>query len=153
MLTPLDIQNKEFKKSMRGYKETDVDSFLDEIIVDYEKIYKENIELKDKISSLNEEIAKYNNLEETLKNTLVIAQNTAEEVGVNARKESELIIKEAKDTARSIIEDAHREVARIQNQYENLKKETFIYKNRFTNLLKSQLDTIERYYEEIERVE
>lgn len=151
MLTPLDIQNKEFKKAMRGYKETEVDSFLDEIIADYEKIYRENIELKDKIASLNEEIEKYTNLEETLKNTLIVAQNTAEEVTANARKESELIIKEAKDTARNIIEDAHREAAKIQNQYENLKKETLIYKNRFINLLTSELETIERYFKEIEK--
>lgn len=52
MLTPLDIQNKEFNNSFRGYKESEVDSFLDEIIIDYERVYKENIELKDKITLL-----------------------------------------------------------------------------------------------------
>ena len=56
MITPLDIQNKEFKKVMRGYKESEVDEFLDKVIVDYEKLYKENIELKDKIALLNEQI-------------------------------------------------------------------------------------------------
>ena len=56
MITPLDIQNKEFKKSFRGYKESEVDQFLDEIIEDYEKLYKENIELKDKILILTDQI-------------------------------------------------------------------------------------------------
>ena len=80
MITPLDIQNKEFKKSFRGYKESEVDQFLDEIIEDYEKLYKENIELKDKILILTEQIKQYNNLEETLKDTLIVAQSTADEV-------------------------------------------------------------------------
>ena len=101
MLTPLDIQNKEFIKSFRGYKETDVDIFLDEIIIDYENLYKDNIELKDKIAILTDQIEKYNNLEDTLKNTLVIAQKTSEEVTNTAKQKSELIIMEAEGKAKS----------------------------------------------------
>ena len=86
MITPLDIQNKQFKRAFRGYKEGEVDEFLDEIIIDYEKIYKENIELKDKILMLSEQIKYYKNLEETLKDTLVVAQNTADEVTLAARQ-------------------------------------------------------------------
>lgn len=56
MITPLDIQNKEFKKTIRGYKESEVDQFLDDIIKDHENLYKENLELKDKIVVLSEQI-------------------------------------------------------------------------------------------------
>ena len=58
MITPLDIQNKEFKKTIRGHKESEVDQFLDDIIKDHENLYKENLELKDKIVVLSEQIKK-----------------------------------------------------------------------------------------------
>ncbi|RKD34332.1 DivIVA domain-containing protein [Thermohalobacter berrensis] len=150
MITPLDIQNKEFNKGFRGYKESEVDSFLDEIIVDYEKLYKENKEYKEKIEMLNEKLEQYDKIEETLQNTLVVAQKTAEEVNLNAKKKAELIIKEAEEQARKIIEDAHQEVAKIQKQYEELKKELYVFKTRFKTLLKSQLDTVDEYFDEID---
>ena len=58
MITPLDIQNKVFKKGIRGYNAKSVDIFLDEVIEDYEKIYKENIEFKDKINMLSDQLLK-----------------------------------------------------------------------------------------------
>ena len=142
MITPLDIQNKEFKKVIRGYKESEVDEFLDKVIVDYEKIYRENIELKDKIALLNEQIDKYTNLEKTLNNTLIVAQNAAEEVGANAHKKAELTIKEAELKASKIIEDANMEVLRIRREYEEMKKQLHIFKTRFRTLLQAQLESI-----------
>jgi len=145
MLTPLDIQNKEFKKGIRGYNETEVDSFLDEVIVDYEKIYKENIELKDKIGLLNDQIKQYNKIEETLQNTLVVAQSTAEEVSLNAKKKAELIINEAEEKAKKIIEEAQKEVLKMKNEFESTKKDMIVFKTRFKTLLQSQLESIEEY--------
>src|SRR5690554_51901 len=100
MLTPLDIQNKEFKKGIRGYKEDEVDEFLDEIMINYEKLFKENAELKDKIENAQQQVEQYKNIENTLKNTLVVAQNTAEEVKSSAQKKSQLIIEEAEIKAK-----------------------------------------------------
>jgi len=150
MLTPLDIQNKEFNNSFRGYKESEVDSFLDEIIIDYEKLYKENIELKDKITLLNDHLKQYNNLEETLKNTLVVAQGTAEEVTTTAKQKADLIIMEAEEKSRRIITDAHDEVLKIQKEYESLRKEIYVFKTRFKSLIEAQLSTLEDYYSEME---
>lgn len=67
MLTPLDIENREFKKSFRGYNVNELDEFLDDILEDYERVYKENIELKDKINVFSDQIRYYKSLEETLK--------------------------------------------------------------------------------------
>lgn len=146
MLTPLDIQNKEFKRGVRGYKETEVDSFLDEIMMDYENIYKENIELKDKIALLNDQLNHYNKIEETLQNTLVVAQTTAEEVKVNARKNAELIIGKAEEDSKRIIEDAKAESLKIHEEYEMLKKDMLVFKTRFKTLLQSQLESLNDYY-------
>jgi len=149
MLTPLDIQNKEFKRGVRGYKETDVDTFLDEIMIDYEKIYKENIELKDKISMLNDQIKHYNKIEETLQNTLVVAQSTAEEVKISAKKNADLIIKEAEDNSKRIIEEAKNEALKIREEYETLKKDMLVFKTRFKTLLQSQLESLDDYYKDL----
>lgn len=150
MLTPLDIQNKEFGKTFRGYKESEVDGFLDEIIMDYEKVYKENLELKDKLVLLTERLKQYDDLEETLKETLVVAQNTADEVTSAARQKSKLIIREAEEEARNITNEAYEEVRDIEEQYEVLKKEIFIFKTRFKSFMESQLIALDDYYDKIE---
>ncbi|NLY85193.1 MAG: DivIVA domain-containing protein [Tissierellia bacterium] len=150
MITPLDIQNKEFKKSLFGYKTQEVDAYLDSINEDYEKLYKENIELKDKISILTEQIRQYNNLEETLKSTLVIAQSTADEVTTSARKKAELIIEDAEITAKNKINEALEEVNNIKREYENLKKEIYIFKTRYESFIKAQLMSIEEFFNNFE---
>ena len=95
MLTPLDIENRKFKKGIFGYSSEEVDEFLDKIIENYEALYKENIELKDKIGVLNEGIQHYKTIEDTLKNTLMVAQTTSEDIKKNAYGKAENIIKEA----------------------------------------------------------
>ena len=81
MITPLDIENKKFsKRALNGYSTEEVDDFLDELTLDYEKIYKEATESKKTIERLNEEITKYRQMESTLQSTLLMAQTTAEEI-------------------------------------------------------------------------
>lgn len=143
MITPLDIQNKEFSKAFRGYNESEVDEFLDKIIDSYDKLTNENVELKDRNKLLNEQIEKYNNLERTLKDTLVVAQSTAEEVAMNANRKAEMIIKEAEEKAKRIIENANNEVININKEYEEVRKDFQIFKTRFKTLIESQLKSIE----------
>ena len=142
MLTPMEIHNKEFKKGMRGYKEEEVDEFLDKVVTDFEKLYRENGELKDKLSVINERVDTYNLMEKTLQNTLVVAQTTAEDVVVNARKKSEVIIKEAEEQAKRLIDEANKSVADIHRNYENLKKDAQVFKTRFRTLLESELESL-----------
>ena len=151
MITPLDIQNKQFKKVFRGYKEGEVDEFLDEIIIDYEKIYKENIELKDKILMLSEQIKYYKNLEETLKDTLVVAQSTADEVTLAARQKGENIITDAELTAKKIIADANDKVRNIKEEYIHLQRQIFMFKTRYKSFIESQLIAIDEFYSNIEK--
>lgn len=142
MLTPMDIQNKEFKKGFRGYSEDEVDEFLDQIMIDYEKLYKENMELKEKIEKTHDQMDKYKNIEETLKNTLIVAQSSAEEVRGNALKKSELIIGEAEQQAKEILHNSRSEVEKVKQEYEEVKKQMQIFKTRYKTLLQSQLDAV-----------
>jgi cell division initiation protein len=142
MITPMDIRNKEFKKGFKGYKEDEVDEFLDKVIADYEKIYRENGELKDRVSIDNERIESYNSMEKTLQSTLLIAQTTAEDIVANARKKSEMIIKEAEEQGRRIIEEANSNIIKLSKDYEELKKEVQVFKTRFKTLLESELEAL-----------
>ena len=148
MITPLDIQNKEFKKSFRGYSPKEVDMFLDNINNDYENQYRENIELKDKISMLTDQIRQFNNLEETLKSTLVLAQSTADDVTSSARKKAELLVEEADLRAQDLIRDAMEEVKKINMEYDSLNREMFLFKTKYKSFMKAQLMALEEFYED-----
>lgn len=142
MITPMDIRNKEFKKAFRGYNEDEVDEFLDKVISDYERIYRENGELKDRISIDDERIESYSNMEKSLQSTLLIAQTTAEDIVANSRKKAEMIIKEAEEQGRKIIEEANNNVLKVNREFEELKKEVQVFKTRFRTLLESELEAL-----------
>ena len=151
MITPLEIQNKEFKRSIRGYKEYEVDEFLDKIIIDYEKLYKENLELKDKLEGAHHQLGKYKDIEETLKKTLIVAQDAAEDVRANAHKESELIMQEADAKAEEIIIKANSEIEDIRGEFEGIKNQMQVFKTRFKALLQSQLNSIDEACDDLEK--
>ncbi|MDR3564893.1 MAG: DivIVA domain-containing protein [Negativicutes bacterium] len=142
MLTALDIHNKEFKRSFRGYSEDEVDEFLDQVVKDYEKLYRDNIELKETLDRVNSKLEHFQHMENTLHNTLVIAQETAEEVKLNAKKESELQLKEAEIRAQKLVEEAGSKVRRMNTEYEELKKQTQVYRTRLRTLLVAQLEML-----------
>ncbi|VBB06183.1 diviva protein [Lucifera butyrica] len=148
MLTPLDIHNKEFKKGFRGYNEEEVDDFLDAIIRDYEKLYRDNIELKETVERLNSKLDHYQHMENTLHSTLVIAQETAEEVKLNAKKETELIMKEAEIRAQKMVEEAMAKVRRLTGEYEELQKQSQIYRTRLRTLLQAQMEMLQHAEED-----
>jgi cell division initiation protein len=142
MLTPLDIHNKEFKRSFRGYNEEDVDEFLDRVIKDYEQLYRENIELKENMDRLNSKLEHFQHMENTLHNTLIVAQETAEEVKLNAKKSTELMIKETEINAQKLIDEASNKVRRMASEYQDLKKQVDVYRVRMRTLVQAQLEIL-----------
>lgn len=150
MITPLDIQNKEFKRSISGYNAKSVDEFLDEIVEDYERVYKENIELKDKVAILTDQIRQFNTLQDTLKDTLVVAQTTADEVTTSARSKANLIIEEAELNGKVILDNVKEDVRKINQEYDQLKRELFMFKTRYRSFIQSQLLTVDEFYKEMD---
>lgn len=142
-LTPIDIQNKEFSRSIRGLSPSEVDEFLNRVAKDYEELIKENLAAKEQIAQLKEKLNHYHKLEETLHNAIVVAQETAEEVKRNATREAELIRREAERDAARIIEDARYKASRILTEHEELYKQAQIYKMRFRSLVEAQLAALE----------
>ncbi|SFR99725.1 DivIVA domain-containing protein [Anaeromicropila populeti] len=115
MLTPIEIENVSFK-SGRGYSKKEVDAFLNTVHHDYEALYKENRELKDKLNTLSDGVQYYKNIEKTLQKALVLAEKTSTEIKEAAVRQAEAIEKEAYLKANTILADAKHELNRIQNQ-------------------------------------
>ena len=143
MLTPLDIENKKFSKQMmNGYSVEEVDDFLDDLTVDYEKAYKQSSELKTRVDELEKSLLHYKTIEDTLQNTLMMAQSTAEEVKEVARQQAEQIIKEAEGNARKSVDDLGQEILMKKKELEDIKQQFEVYKAKMESLLISQLELI-----------
>ena len=146
--SPNDLQNVTFKKSFMGYNEDAVNDVLDKVIEDYTAYVHDNIELKDRISVLNEGIQHYKVIEESLQNTLIVAQQTSEDIKRNAYEKAENIIKEAEVKAQRMLNDASQEVVKIRFEYEDLRKRLHIFKSKSETLLLSQLEVLKQMFED-----
>ncbi len=143
-LTPIDIRDNEFKKVIfGGYNKEEVDSFIEMVALEFEKIVKENRELKDKLDELNKQIANYENLEKDLKDAILMSQKTSQEIKDNASQKAELIIKEAELKARSIIDEANLQIKKQKEELNKLiqKKQEIYWKLK--NMLQTQLSLLE----------
>ncbi|WP_203362240.1 DivIVA domain-containing protein [Bacillus sp. REN10] len=141
-LTPLDIHNKEFNRVFRGYDEDEVNSFLNQIIKDYELIIREKKELEEQLLAQTEKLNYFANIEETLNKSIVIAQETAEEVKRNAHKEAKLLIREAEKNADRIVDESLSKARKIAIEIEELKKQSKVFRTRFKMLMEAQLDLL-----------
>lgn len=141
-LTPLDIHNKEFGRRLRGYDEDEVNEFLDQVIKDYEALIRENKDLQGQVQTMQERLGHFSNIEETLSKTIIVAQEAADEVKNNSKKEAQLILKEAEKNADRIINESLSKSRKISLEIEELKKQASVYRARFKNLLEAQLEMI-----------
>lgn len=146
MLRPIDIQNKEFEKKIKGYSCDEVDDFLDVVIQDYELLFKENQTLKDKIGLLTETVERYRQMENTMQQSIEIARQAAEDTKRNAKAEADAIISKAKldasYLARQIDEEhkkRHQQMLALQNEIEQYKARI---KTNCTNVI-NMIDNME----------
>ncbi|MCI8411387.1 MAG: DivIVA domain-containing protein [Clostridia bacterium] len=143
MITPLDIENKKFSKQMmNGYSVEEVDDFLDELTIDYTKNYKEATELKAKVEELNKSLEHYKTIEDTLQNTLLMAQTTAEDVKNVAKQQADQIVNEAKGVAQKEADNLQSEIIAKRKELDDVKKQFDIYKAKMESLLISQLELL-----------
>lgn len=143
-LTPLEIRHKEFSRSMRGYKDIEVDEFLDDIVDEFERLFNENIDLRERLEAMEGKVEQYHNIEETLKKTLVSAQQQAEELKHNAKKESDLILRDAELKARSILNDSYAERQKIQRSVQALKQKQEEIRYQLRSVLESYMNILDQ---------
>ena len=142
-LTAMDINNKEFKRGLRGYSVEEVDEFLDQVVENYEELYKENSRLKESLSRVNEKLEHYEKLEATIQNTLLLAQNAADQAKESSQKEADLIMKNANESAQKVLDKAHNDVIAVNDEYEKVKEEFIKFRAKFRNFINAQLQTFD----------
>lgn len=143
MLTPVEIQNRVFKSGGLGYDKKDVDSFMKEIVDSYELLYREKMELADKVNVLNDALQNYKTIEKTMQKALLLAQKTAEETQETALKNAHAIEKEAMTKAEILKSDARRELEQIHQKTVQLCQQYEKYKLQFKNLAAAQMELLE----------
>ena len=143
MLTPVEIQNRAFKSGGLGYDKKDVDSFMKEIVDSYEMLYREKMELTDKVNVLNDALQNYKTIEKTMQKALLLAQKTAEETQETATRNAHAIEKEALTKSEIIVSDAKRELERIHQKIVQLCQQYETYKVQFKNLAAAQIELLE----------
>lgn len=142
MYTPIELENLDFKTSLMGYNKDDVDDFVDVITEDYDKLYKENIALKDKNTLLADAIKEYKSMETALRDTVVSAHSVSDDIKKNAYKEAENIIAEAKIKAKEMRDEASQILADAEKKTEELKQQYGLYKARIRSLIQAQMEIL-----------
>lgn len=140
MLTPVDIDNKTFKKTkIGGYDIADVEDFLVKVMEDYETLYKENAELKEKIYNMEDSVSYYKSIEDGINKTVENAQSSADDIKAAAQKEAERIKQQAEADAKNNLESLKMEIAKKEFELEEKKKQMQIYRIKVSSMLEAQL--------------
>ncbi len=146
-ITPLDITQKQFRKSFRGYDPEEVEAFLSLVAVEFEALVKEVNALRETSQRKDDELAEHRGRERALQETLVTAQKASEEIRDAARKEAEITISDAELQAEKIVQGAHARFLRIVDDINELKRQRVQFESQLRMLVDSHLKLIEAFRE------
>ncbi len=150
-ITPLDIQQKQFPIRFRGFDVEEVYAFLEVIREEMEDLLRENASLKEQVHRTEQQLQEYREMENTLRETLMTAQQMVEDYKTNARKEAELIIREAELKADAMIKEAQEKVVKIHEDIVDLKGIRRHFKEELKRLIESHLRMLE--FDEVREAE
>jgi cell division initiation protein len=142
-ITPLDIQQKQFPMKFRGFDVEEVYAFLEVIREEMEDLLRENASLKESLQRIESQIKEYRDMETTLRETLITAQQMVEDYKTNARKEAELIAKEAELKADTILKDAQEKAIKIHEDIVDLKGIRRHFKEELKRMVENHLKMLE----------
>jgi len=145
MITPGAIQRKDFTRGVRGYKEEEVDQFLDLIASDLEVLLRENASLKESIRALNQEIDSHRGSDSAVLGTLEAAKALMTEISASAEKRAEIVMKNAELDAERIKREARENVEHMTEEAVSLSRRWELFSARFRNLLETELDRFDSF--------
>jgi len=143
MLTPQDIQDVKFVKSMKGYDKDQVESFLDQVHEDYTALYKENATLKGKMRVLVDKIEEYRSVDEQMRKAFYSAQVTAKETVSKAEAEAEKILRNARQEAEGRVNDIRMQIEAEEKRLEMARSECLKYAQTMKELLGKNISFID----------
>lgn len=142
-LTPIDIQHKEFNVKMKGYDKEQVNDFMEVVKKELEQLIREQKELQKQLAFAEEKVVHFQNMQDTLNKSIVVAQDAADRLKENARKEAEIILFEAEKSADKLLKDAADKATQINQETENIRKESRNFRQRLQLMVESQMNLIE----------
>ncbi|MGN1334332.1 MAG: DivIVA domain-containing protein [Anaerovoracaceae bacterium] len=143
MITPTDIENKEFSKAKKGYNEEEVDEFLDLIILDMEKLIRENRQLKEELGKAHVQVDKHMSTETSVYETLEAAKSLMNDIAASAERRAEILLKNAEMEANLITREAKESIARYTDEGNRLKDRVESLKERYKKMLEAELERID----------
>ncbi|HTX60092.1 MAG TPA: DivIVA domain-containing protein [Verrucomicrobiae bacterium] len=143
-ITPIDIQHKSFKKALQGYDRAEVDQFLDEVIETLEDEAHQRVALEAEIADLKERISHFKAMEESLQNTLVLAQRTADEVKASAHKEADLIREQARLAAEREVATYNDTISEVRREQQRTVEASEKARSELRSLLMTHLALLEK---------
>jgi cell division initiation protein len=146
-ITPLDITQKQFRRTLRGFDREEVEAFLGLVAVEFEALVRDNLALREDNQRKAEDIAEYRSRERALQETLVTAQKASEEIREAARKEAEITISDAELQGEKIVQGAHSRFLRIVDDINELKRQRVQFEAGIRSLVESHLKLMEAFRE------
>ncbi len=141
-LTPLDIKKQEFKKGLRGYDPIEVEAFLEVVADEFEAVVREKNQLTDEVLKLRTQLRDYRQVEDSLKETLVNAQENITSSRENSKKEADLIIRDAELKAEKILDESRIKLEKLKNYIIIIRAQKDSFARRLRHLLESQMELI-----------
>jgi cell division initiation protein len=149
-ITPIDISGHRFAKRMRGFDPEEVRSFLNLVSGEFERLVIDNNALKEELAQLKAGVADYKERERILKDTLVTAQKLAEDIKDEARKEAQLVVKEAEIRGGQLLDQAARKAGQIEGMIQNLRLERDAFEQRIRSAVEQHLHLLDLHKKEEE---
>ena len=143
MITPADIENKEFSRAKKGYNEEEVDDFLDLIILDMEKLIREDKQLKNELSKVHVQVDKHMSTETSVYETLEAAKSLMNDIAASAERRAEILLKNAELEASLITREAKESISRYTDEGNRLKDRVETLRERYKKMLESELERLE----------
>jgi len=143
VITPADIENKEFSRAKKGYNEEEVDEFLDLIIVDMEKLIRENRQLKNELSKAHVQVDKHMSTETSIYETLESARSLMNDIAASAERRAEILLKNAELEASLITREARESIAKYTEEGNKLKGRVEMLKERYRRMLEAEMERLD----------
>jgi cell division initiation protein len=158
-ITPLDIRQKRFETSFRGFTRREVEAFLELMAAEFEEVVKENIQLKEEQKRSQSRLEQYHERERTLQETMVTAQRISDDLKEAAKKEAEIVLADAEHQAERIVQNAHLKLVQVVDDINELKRQRVQFESHVRSVILahqklidtfSQSTTVEREPERID---
>jgi len=141
-ITPLEIKKQHFKVKVKGFDPTEVETFLEMVADEYENILNERNQFSEEVTRLKTQLRDYQQVEKTLQDTLMNAQETVSQSRENSKREAHIILREAELKAERILDEAREKLDRMKNELSILKAQKISFARRLKHLLESQMELI-----------